>query len=165
MSDVSPTGGAGASASKRRWVWPLLIVSLAVNLFVLGIMFGHHVIGRHGPGWHHRGVHAILSHIPKDDRQKVRAALCEAVPDFRALRRDMRKRRRDLHDMLDQDSVDYPALQQRLEEIIDERAKTRKDALPRVIEVMKLVPAEDRAGLLRLALHPRGRRGLHKLCR
>jgi uncharacterized membrane protein len=75
MTDTSPA--PAATKPRRRWVGPLLIASLAVNLLVLGAVTGW--AWRHGPGSHGRGPHGgadrILALLPEAKRDAAAAVI------------------------------------------------------------------------------------------
>jgi uncharacterized membrane protein len=65
-----------ALAPRRRWVMPVLIASLALNLLVAGAMAGW--AWRHGPGGHggrHGGPDRILWLLPDAKRDQARAII------------------------------------------------------------------------------------------
>lgn len=61
------------SAPRRRWVMPVLIASLALNLLVAGAMAGW--AWRHGPGGRHGGPDRILWLLPEAKRDQARAII------------------------------------------------------------------------------------------
>lgn len=88
---------------KRRWVWPLLFVSLAVNLLIVGVAVGW-VASPEGPRRaseqeHTRG--AVAHHFVQGlDEQQRRALFRDAVKNRDALRENRREFRGNLDTLL-----------------------------------------------------------------
>lgn len=65
-----------AARPRRRWLMPLLVASLAVNLLIAGAMAGW--AWRHGPGGHggrHGGQDRILGLLPEGKRDQARVII------------------------------------------------------------------------------------------
>ncbi len=76
MTDAPET--ETAAKPRRRWMGPLLIASLALNLLVLGAVagFGWRHGGPHGPwGGRHGGPDRILWLLPDEKRDGARAII------------------------------------------------------------------------------------------
>jgi uncharacterized membrane protein len=74
MSDA-----AGARPSRRRWLIVALTVSLALNLFFVGVFAGHR-LGRHGPPMGpHEHFAGIAADLGLNDAQKAAFSQFETV--------------------------------------------------------------------------------------
>ncbi len=148
----------------RKWLWPLLIGSLALNLFILGAFAGRHILGGHGGRWHHDrgGMRHVLRHMPDEQRDKVRKLVCQRSEEDRAQHDKRHEHRRELRKLLDQETVDFAAVTQQLETMVDTGAKARKEALPGIIEALKIVEPDKRRKLLHALLREGGRKGWRK---
>lgn len=111
MADKKPEAETGAGAG--RWTKAVLVLSLALNLFVIavvaGSVFGHH--RWHGPhgGVSDVGVGLFTEVLTPKDRAALRDAFVAAAPGFRDQRRDAREDFAELAEALRQEPWD-PAL-------------------------------------------------------
>ena len=155
----------GTPTPAKRWLWPLLIGSLALNLFVVGTAVGSRFFGPHGWRHGHRGLHAVMRDMPNEQREKVRRVLCEHGSGHEAWREAMRSKKDSLRQALAREPLDHAELTKQFEGVIDARANFRKSALPKLIEVVQSVAPEKRGRLVRALLRSRGRKGGRRFCR
>ncbi|MDW4496618.1 periplasmic heavy metal sensor [Sulfitobacter sp. D35] len=99
-----------------RWLKPILVLSLALNLLVVGTIAG--VAWRHdGPG-HKRDGHdgpggrgfAFVRALPDESRDALRATFRDAHEDREAARAERRMLERKVLEVLQQDPLDPAAL-------------------------------------------------------
>lgn len=109
-------------SSKMKWILGILGVSLALNVFALGLYIG-------------KGARAILPHreraappppafnfkrlernLPKEERKKVRALLGEQRQDLRERHRKLRATEQEIKEIILADTVDMEALERALKE-------------------------------------------------
>lgn len=68
-----------AARPRRRWLMPLLVASLAVNLLIAGAMAGwawrHGPGGPDGPGGRHGGPDRIVGLLPESKQDQARAII------------------------------------------------------------------------------------------
>ncbi len=77
MSAADKQENTAKAPKKRRWLWPLLIVSLGFNLLFVGLVAGR--IWTHGYGGHDEGryniftgaVEELMKVLPDDKRQRA----------------------------------------------------------------------------------------------
>lgn len=77
MSAADKQENTAKAPKKRRWLWPLLIVSLGLNLLFVGLVAGR--IWSHGYGGHDEGrysiftgaVEELMKVLPDDKRQRA----------------------------------------------------------------------------------------------
>ncbi len=102
-------------AVKRRWVKPLLIASLAINLAVAGLMVGA-VFGDKRHGRHDSpiagGMRPYLSALPEAQRPLVRQKLQENRETLRASRERMRHASRTIRLAIAAEPFDAETLKQ-----------------------------------------------------
>ncbi len=92
MAEVEPENGKGRRTASR-WLKPVLILSLAFNLFVgaviVGSAIGHHK--RPHPGVRDVSFGLFTEALDRDDRKALREAFFRAAPDIRDRRREARE--------------------------------------------------------------------------
>src|SRR5262245_25529917 len=80
-----------------RWMWLLLIVSLAANLLIVGVLGGSMWAVRRGGYWDAplfmERMQRFMGGLPADRRAAVRAAFAEYRPQLRPYRQEVRAAR------------------------------------------------------------------------
>ena len=108
MADRKPESDARAGAG--RWTKVVLVLSLALNLFVIAVIvgasFGHHRWRSPHGGVHDVGVGLFTEVLTRRDRAALRDAFLAAAPDFRDQRRAAQDDFAELADALRQDPFD-----------------------------------------------------------
>ena len=100
MSKGKRQDDAGNARKKRRWLWPLLIISLGLNLLFVGLVAGR--IWSHGYSGHAAVPHRIITgaiekliyNWPDDKRQRATGLLKRHRATVRPLRKQIREARR-----------------------------------------------------------------------
>ena len=142
-------------AKRRRWLWPLLIASLALNLLVAGVLIGGAVIrGWHGPGRH--GVSAFegpivrfVDRLPRERRNALGPLLDKHRGNVLASAPSMRQVRRDLADALTAEPFDRKRFETALDSIGAAETSARKVAATSAGDLVSALSADERRGLVR----------------
>jgi uncharacterized membrane protein len=149
MADKTPkaqvTTGAG------RWTKVVLVLSLALNLFVIAVVvgasFGHHRWRPSHGGVHDVGVGLFTEVLTRQDRLALRDAFLAAAPDFRDERRVAQEDFAELAKALRQDPWD-PARVEGLMARHGKRLTDRLDLGGRLLsERFRQMTASERAAL------------------
>ncbi len=92
MSTGDRQGDAVSGQKKRRWLWPLLIVSLGLNLLFVGLVAGR--LWKHGYGGraaaHNQIVTGAIEKLMKDFPEAKRQRTSELLRRHRAFVRPLR---------------------------------------------------------------------------
>lgn len=108
MADKKTEGEIRTGAG--RWTKVFLVLSLAMNLFVIAIIvgaaFGHHRWRPAHGGVHDVGVGLFTEVLTQRDRAALRDAFIAAAPDFRVQRRAAKEDFAELAEALRQDPFD-----------------------------------------------------------
>ncbi|MBI1386273.1 MAG: periplasmic heavy metal sensor [Rhizobiales bacterium] len=146
MSDQN-NGPAGtpspASPPRRRWLWVVAIVSLAINLLIVGAVAGHFVRGHGGPG----GWSAMreLRDIPRERRDALRETFRAARQELRPMRDEIREAWRGAITRLEAANVDEAAIRAAVADATAKELAARERMLPVVVRVAgQLQPQEKR---------------------
>lgn len=155
MSDATNANPAGSGGSpsdgkapgrRSKWVWPVLIASVALNLLILGAVGGFFLRHKGGFGRLHGG--SLLSyarHLPAERRQDFDELIAQKRKELRALRRAVRQARRDAAATLTSEAFDKAGFAAALDRQLQEEVKLRRTANEASVLIgSKLSPAERR---------------------
>lgn len=96
-SDATSNEKAGGE-KKRRWLWPLLVVSVGLNLLFVGLVAGRVWLHEGGKERRHRiftgAVEKLMQDLPEAKRQNAGALLERHRTTVRQIRKQIRKQRR-----------------------------------------------------------------------
>ena len=115
MTDTAPQPGPSLATVRRAplWMWVVLVLSVALNIVVLGAAAravwhfrGGHFAGEHGPG----GFTPYLRSLPATRRDEIARLLDGEREAMQALRRDAREKRRELADAFAAEPLDTARL-------------------------------------------------------
>lgn len=113
-----------APAQKARrwsWLWIVLIVSLAINLAIAAAIVAHQTVGPHrhrsitGPGFTQILPRAFFRDLDRDRRDELVGELREHRKGFRALRKSLREKARDVASALRAEPYDEAAVTKALQ--------------------------------------------------
>lgn len=101
----------------RKWLGPVLLISLAVNLFLGGLFaVGYFKDGRHHRGGHGMSMgmphHVVARNLSEDERQALRSTMRENRSTFQPLFKDLRDARLALSEAVGADPYDPEATRQ-----------------------------------------------------
>lgn len=129
-----------------RWVKAALVVSLCVNVLVLGAVGGF-MMRQEQDDFGRVAFRHVIRALPDERREEARDLLEARVPEFRELREEIRAARRETMALLTADPVDQAALRasvERARELTAQRRVLVEDAL---LEFAANLPAAERRDL------------------
>ncbi|NVJ99543.1 MAG: periplasmic heavy metal sensor [Alphaproteobacteria bacterium] len=106
--------------SKTKWLLLILGLSMAINVFVLGMTLGREFKPVHGPMGGPRelaefNLRRLASYLPEDQQSELRAILGKHRENLRGQFRAMREREEKIRALLFAETVDLEALEALLE--------------------------------------------------
>ena len=140
------------SGSGAKWLIGVAVVSLCVNLFLVGLMAGHWIYGpgffRGGPDGPRRGMEAMIAGVPEDLRPMIKQKFEAAKPQFKAQRAQINAARNKLAAAAEADPFDPAAFDQAFGEF--QQAMDGMGALAHqtIREILPQIPAEPRKRLV-----------------
>lgn len=164
---AAPSTVASLRGPAPRWMWIVLVISVALNLLVLGAAtaafvhfhWGHDGSGGPGgPGGPRGELERFIAELPAERQKKLRAIFDERRSRVRPLRRELRRARRRARDAFIAEPFDRDALVRAYEDAAKARVAlthARQRWFERLAEAMNL---EERRAFLKLRPHRRGRR-------
>lgn len=149
-----------APAQRRRWVMPVLIASLALNLLVAGAMAGW--AWRHGPGGHggrHGGPDRILWLLPDAKRDQARAIIDRYRQSDAARDAEGAASRKAVLAALTAEPFQRPALEQALSRLGSVELARRLDPamLGEIASILTLEERKELAATIETFMERRGR--------
>lgn len=144
----------------RRWVYLVLVVSLVINGLLIGGWLGHSWRGEERSAVHALSRH-ILRHEPEELSEPVQAMMREKRGEMRAAFRELKRARRHLAGVIEQDPVDRSELEAAFSRLrlADVKLKTLSHEI--LVAVLAELPKEQRAELLRRSAKGHHRDGKH----
>jgi uncharacterized membrane protein len=140
------------SGSGAKWLIGVAVVSLCVNLFLVGLMAGHMIYGpglfRGGPDGPRRGFDAMIAGVPEDLRPMIKQKFDAAKPQFQAQRDKIRDARDKLATAGKADPFDPGAFDQAFHEFQDTMDGMGALAHQTIREILPQIPAEQRKQLV-----------------
>lgn len=138
----------------RNWLIALLVVSISLNLLLVGIFVGRVMFGppqRPPLDW-------AVSGLSDETRQQVRAKMREHLIGTRPLRRDFREAQDKLRDALLKDPYDPADVDQALVGLREAFASMQSSMHQQMSEVLADLSPEERLQVYRMLSQPGGPR-------
>ena len=132
-----------------RWLWIGFLVSVAINLLVVGFAVGalwHHKAGK---AYRDRGAPrhfgAFLWRLPKERREMFKRKFRERRPEFKGFREDIRVARQEAEELLSKQPFDKASFAEANRKLHEARARLRGAQFGMFPEIAELMTAEERA--------------------
>src|SRR3546814_800083 len=110
MSDVNKPEPSATPDKRRRWLGPAFLVSLVVNLFLVGLIVSAVVAHRspmhHGGPFMFGGLRGNLSDVSKEDRAAMRKVMIGQFKTIRPQLVEMDKARKALAEVIGETPYD-----------------------------------------------------------
>lgn len=130
-----------------RWMWIALVLSVALNLLVIGAVASatwHLRSGGFGP---HARIERFLATLPQERAEALRATVNRSQEIIRPLRSEVREARKDLARVFTTEPVDKEALSATLARLTDAEMKIRQAYAQLTTELAASMTAEERQAL------------------
>jgi uncharacterized membrane protein len=148
------TDAALSVSPKRRvarWLWALLILSLALNLLVIGVVGGSLWAVRRGGYWDAplfmERAHRLMRGLSDERRTAVRAIFAQYRPQLQPSRGALRQARVELGRLLARDHSPQE-LDAALADMLAKEARARDAARPMIAAVLNALKPEERLHFL-----------------
>lgn len=156
MTEANPASAAAPAAPRPRtprWVMAVLVLSLAVNALVIGVVLRF--------AWHVRGAAAMsvdglpatlgsyVGQLPPNRREELRRELGEGRQQFFPLRRDLQLARREAANRFIAEPLDKEAFVAALRRVQAAENKLREAMQTRMPEIAATMTVEERRAFVR----------------
>lgn len=154
-------GTSENSSVKRRtprWLWIILIISLALNLLIMGAVGGAWVrYGKWaGPFGSWKGHH-LMRGLPEVRREQVSAILEKHRQILRPMRKEVHSAWLDVAGALKERNVDEQKLRNAMAQAQSAEAAARQRLVPMILEVAEVLTLEERRKFVERFQHRRNR--------
>lgn len=160
---MTETGTSGTAPRWPRWKGILLVVSLAFNLLILGIVAAAGI--RHGWGPPPGGAQQatllrFARSLPAERKKEIWAAIRPELRSVRPHWRELRKARAEVRAALTTDPFDVARFQKAHDHLLDVEVKVRKELHPVFDDVASRLTPQERREFARwqLEAEPKWRR-------
>jgi uncharacterized membrane protein len=146
--DIDTGGPVAAKRRAPRWMWVLLILSLAFNLLVVGIVMGSIWAVRRGGYWDapmfFERSHRFMRGLPPERRAEIRRIAAEHKPQLRPFWRAVRESRVAIGRLIEGEYT-QAELDAAATELFAREARAREAAKPMIAAMLQaLKPGERR---------------------
>ncbi len=152
-----------AQPQRRRWLWAVATVSLALNLVVVGFIAGQMLrrggFERHGPHGYDHLRRIVLEDVADADRKRVEAILDRRRADIRANRRARRAAFRRVGEAMRADPVDDGELRTAFDALLEVDNTARRTMANTATELAPYLSQRLRARIVRRLRRGMRRRG------
>lgn len=157
MSPSANSDAAKTASRVSRWVWIVLVVSLALNLVTIGAMGGALYTGRHGGFWgahrHSSDGRAFMKSLPEARREELKTIFREHRKNLKPYWRRVRGARRDAADVLREDPFDKVKFEAALEKLHQTHLQARAASRPMIVDLAGKLNADEREVFLKAMRH------------
>jgi uncharacterized membrane protein len=143
------------SGSGARWLVGGAVVSLCINLFLIGLMAGHWIygppFGPHGPGGGpgpKGGMEAMINGLPEDMRPIFKQEFGAAKPQFDTARDQVRDARTKVEQAAQADPFDPAAFDQAFDQLQASMDGVQKIAHQTIGKILPQLSAQQRRDLV-----------------
>ncbi len=139
------------SGSRAKALIGVAVVSLCVNLFLVGSMAGHWWPRGHGgpgPDGSRRGIEAMIAGVPEDLRPLIKEKFDAAKPQFQAQREKIKAARDKVAAAAEAEPFDAAAFDQSFKDLQAEMDGMGAIAHQTIREILPQIPAAQRKQLV-----------------
>jgi uncharacterized membrane protein len=154
---VGAAEGTGAIIHRTpRWMWVLLILSLALNLMILGIVCGSLWAVRHGGLWDApialERSQRFMSGLPQERRAEMKAVFFGHKPAMVPFWRDVRQARVTIGKLIKGGTYTEAELNASMDDLFQKEMAARRAAKPMVSDMMAQLKPDERLHFLSVFL-------------
>lgn len=169
MSDAKHPEGADARPPRRRGMKIALVLSLALNLLVVGAVASAAWMYWRGGGWaggkHHaftRAVNRLMEDLPEDRRAIARQILERHKTEIDPLRKQLREARRSAAAALEAETYDEARMREALTRLEAIRGELRGTLHELALSLVKHLDLEERQRFMRYMMRHRWRKKVRR---
>jgi len=134
-----------------RWMWGLLVLSLAVNLLGVGILGGSLWAVRRGGFWEApvfwERTHRFMSGLPEERRTQLRGLFLENKPQLQPYWREVRKARVAIGGLIER-GYSAQEFEAALNDLFEKEGRARQAAKPMIAAMLNALQPQERAHFL-----------------
>ena len=156
MSVGAVDANGGAMRRAPRWMWVLLILSLALNLLVLGVVCGSMWLVRQGGLWDApialERSQRFMQGLPPERRAEIKAVFFGHKPGLVPFWREVRQARLAIGTLIKRGTYTEAELNIAMEDLFKKEMAARQAAKPMVSDMMAQLKPDERLHFLSVFL-------------
>lgn len=150
-SDAVPTAPQQTTRRAPRWMTALLVISLALNLLVVGIVLGSAWAVRRGGYWDapmfFERTHRFMRGLPPERRAQIRALFAEHKPRLEPHWREVRKARVEIGALIER-GYTPEQFEAALDDLAAKELRARQAAKPMIASMLSTLAPRERLHFL-----------------
>jgi len=156
MSEA-PTGNAPIVVRRTpRWIWALLILSLSINLLIVGIVAGSVWAVKRGGYWNapiaFERSRQFMRRLPQESREEIRQVFFEHKPKLAPYWREVRQARIEIGRLVERGDYSQDELNAAMDRLFQKELQARREAKPMIDDMLAKLTPEQRLHFLRTFL-------------
>lgn len=152
MSSLPVDNGGQIVSRTPRWMWILLVLSLACNVLVLGVVFGSMWAVRKGGLWDMpvalERSQRFMSALPSERRDEIKGIFFDHKPALAPHWRDVRQARLDIGRLIEKGSYTGEELDAALNALFLKEEEARQAAKPMISAMLAQLNPRERVHFL-----------------
>ena len=157
MSESTNSETGGTKRRLPRWVWIVLVLSLALNLVTIGAIGGKLYAGRHDGFWgghrHSSDGRAFMRSLSAERREALKKIFREHRKNLKPYWRRARSARREAADVLREESFDKAKFEAALAKLHKSHLEARAASRPMIVDLAGKLNPEERKVFLKTMRH------------
>lgn len=146
-----------------KWLVAGLVLSVAMNIFIVGVVIGKNIDGRRPPvshgGWDRYNIRSLSKYLTKEERADVRALLARHLPEIAENKTALRQNEQAIRAIIEADTVDVEQLNVLLDDNERYAASSRWPVRRSLLEYVAGLDHETRLAVARDMFRDRSRGG------
>ena len=157
MSESTNSEPAGTERRIPRWVWIVLVLSLALNLVTIGAIGGTLYSAQHGGFWgghrHSSDERAFMRSLPAERGEALKKIFREHRKNLKPYWRRVRSARREAAEVLRGDPFEKAKFEAALEKLHQTHLEARAASRPMIVDLAGKLNPEERKVFLKTMRH------------
>ncbi|MGF1623214.1 MAG: periplasmic heavy metal sensor [Rhodomicrobiaceae bacterium] len=154
MSDVAAGPQPQIVRRSPRWMWVILILSLSVNLLIVGIVAGSIWAVKRGGYWNVPTTiernHRFMRALPDERREQIKTIFFEHKAELKPFWRDVRDARGDIARLLRSERYSQAELDAAMETLFQREMRAWQAAKPMLNTMLDKLSVDERMHFLRV---------------
>ena len=140
--------------NSKTWLITALIISLGVNLLIVGVVIGRVISAPIGPPHH---FNWMMEEVDEQTRDKLRSSIRKNMKATRPMRQGLRSAQRDLHEAIATEPFDKQQISKSFEQLRLQSSELQEAMHQQMLNTLGQLEPEERMRVFRALSRPRSR--------